>query len=570
MLDECVARDDPWSYLNSVNDIPSHSVRQQHTNAFFAMVARRSPAETDALLTSGQRIFLYRIDTARSIVEQIRSQTSAVTKIAPLVETPDLLAEIVYRPGETVPIKYLIYRCDPLTNAELEPEIADSVRVGMTVYMPPQTVLVEKGTVNLPTGVAEYDTHTLLDEIRGFIASYLYIENPQFLNLIVFYVLLTWVFDRFDAVPYLRSLGDYGTGKTRLLQVAGAVSYRSIMAGGATTASPIFRIIERFKGTLIIDEADFSDSDMWSEVVKILNAGYMRGFPVLRSERGDDKDNFDVKAYDCYGPKILSTRRRFKDLALESRCLTYTMRGGIEVPRTIPLFLNNDFRERATALRNKLLLWRFRHYRTAVADPYRRIEGIEARLNQIAIPLLTCAHGEPGLAREIEEHVLRYQKRMRDERRESIDGKLAEALLQCFKRSRNPQRIMLKEVTEQLNLSLDSGKHVESRTVSSKLRGTFDLDTPHIGGQAWIMFDENIARRLCKQYGLQPEQYGLKSEPPPQAETNGHGDPRVVANEFVTITTSQGTMQAVPTAGGNGSPRRQPVRLSDIEEETDA
>lgn len=106
--------------------------------------------------------------------------------------------------------------------------------------------------------------------------------------------------------------------------------------------------------------------------------------------------------------------------------------------------------------------------------------------------------------------------------------------------------------------------------MSSKLRGTFDLDTPHIGGQAWIMFDENIARRLCKQYGLQPEQYGLKSEPPPQAETNGHGDPRVVANEFVTITTSQGTMQAVPTAGGNGSPRRQPVRLSDIEEETDA
>jgi hypothetical protein len=59
---------------------------------------------------------------------------------------------------------------------------------------------------------------------------------------------------------------------------------QAIFASGTCTVSPIFRILDAFPGTLIVDEADFRLSDEKAEVVKILNNGNAKGFPVSRSE----------------------------------------------------------------------------------------------------------------------------------------------------------------------------------------------------------------------------------------------------------------------------------------------
>ena len=72
------------------------------------------------------------------------------------------------------------------------------------------------------------------------------------------YVLLTWVYNRFSSIPYLRVIGDYGSGKTRLLQVLN-ICYKSIIASGNASEAPIFRLIDRYGGTLIIDEAEFKE-----------------------------------------------------------------------------------------------------------------------------------------------------------------------------------------------------------------------------------------------------------------------------------------------------------------------
>jgi hypothetical protein len=65
-----------------------------------------------------------------------------------------------------------------------------------------------------------------------------YADVPPFWEeLIAHYVLMTWVHDRFTAVPYLRFLGEPASGKTRCLQVTSHLCYKSIIAGGATTAS---------------------------------------------------------------------------------------------------------------------------------------------------------------------------------------------------------------------------------------------------------------------------------------------------------------------------------------------
>src|SRR2546428_12703531 len=89
------------------------------------------------------------------------------------------------------------------------------------------------------------------------------------------------------------------------------------------------------RGTLIVDEGDFRFSDEKGELVKILNNGNGRGFPVLRSEAVSGRE-FSPRAYTVFGPKLIATRGYFQDRALESRCLTEEtggrkMGGGIPV-----------------------------------------------------------------------------------------------------------------------------------------------------------------------------------------------------------------------------------------------
>src|SRR5258706_7190916 len=133
-----------------------------------------------------------------------------------------------------------------------------------------------------------------------------------------------------------------------------------LFASAASTVSPIFRLLDSFRGTLILDEGDFRLSDEKAEIIKLLNAGNARGFPVLRTEVSAKRE-FDPRAYHVFGPKIVATRGFFQDRALESRCVTEDMRGGA-IRSEIPLNLNESFHEEARSIRNQLLLYRLRHF----------------------------------------------------------------------------------------------------------------------------------------------------------------------------------------------------------------
>jgi len=108
---------------------------------------------------------------------------------------------------------------------------------------------------------------------------------------------------------------------------------------------------------MILDEADLKNSDEYNEVVTILNCGFERGRPVIRAI----KDNPDrLQFLPTFGPKVFATRRRFKDPALEARCLTEVMQ---ETTRdNIPSTLTDTFYREQEELRNKLLLFRLRNY----------------------------------------------------------------------------------------------------------------------------------------------------------------------------------------------------------------
>lgn len=348
----------------------------------------------------------------------------------------------------------------------------DEVEIGGKKYipLPPDNNLVSKGVVLFSSMPSPYeDEAEILTEIQEFIHKYLDISDV-FEQIATYYVLFTWLYDKFNELPYLRAIGDFGSGKSRFLQTIGVLCYKPIFTGGATTPSPIFRIVNEVKGTLIIDEADFRFSDMTSEIVKILNTGYQKGIPVLRSE---GKGTFEVKAYDVFSPKIVATRETFSDKALESRFLVEEM--GAERLRTgIPRTLDEGFYNEAELIRNKLLRWRLQNYFQPIERKEELIEGIHPRLNQIVIPLLSIIKDE-NIKNRLKSFIIEYNTELVADRGLSWESEIVLAILK-LEHKNDTADVMVKEITDEVNRESDvTDEALQARKVGWYLRNKLQL-----------------------------------------------------------------------------------------------
>lgn len=256
--------------------------------------------------------------------------------------------------------------------------------------------LIKNHIVLFPSAPAEFDdVEALVREVQAYLHRYVDLSG-SFERLAAYYVLFTWVYDRFSELPYLRLRGDYGTGKTRFLIALGSICYKPIFASGASTVSPLFHMLDRFGGTLILDEADFRFSDEKSDLAKILNNGNVRGFPVLRTETKNGRE-FNPRAFQVFGPKIIAMRNHFDDTALESRFITETT-GGRPLRTDIPINLPPAQRQEALGLRNKLLMFRFRQFEKINGTPEILDPSVEPRINQIYSPLAALMQDESARA----------------------------------------------------------------------------------------------------------------------------------------------------------------------------
>jgi hypothetical protein len=221
----------------------------------------------------------------------------------------------------------------------------------LVAYSAANNLLVSE-CVLLPSAVGPHgDKAKLLADIRAYIHRYVDL-SPHFEDIAAHYVLLSWVHDAFGELPYLRFRGDYGTGKTRALLAIGSICYKPIFASGASSVSPIFRMLDAFGGTLILDEADLRFSDATADLTKILNNGNMQGLPVLRTVSNRNNE-LHPQAFKVYGPKLVAMREGFADAALESRFLTEEtgtrpLRSGISVH--LPGIMKEEARQPASGL----------------------------------------------------------------------------------------------------------------------------------------------------------------------------------------------------------------------------
>lgn len=362
----------------------------------------------------------------------------------------------------------------------------------------PHNDIFEHNFLLLPSSVEEYGTEAeLVQDIRKYLKKYVAIPS-RFEKITSHYVLLTWIYDAFNELPYLRIRGDYGSGKTRFLRVVGSIVYKPIYTNGASTTSPIFHALHEFRGTLIVDEGDLRLSDEKADMVKILNNGNNKGFPVFRSEINAKKE-YRLRHFNVYGPKIVATRGFYEDRALESRFIAEDMdRGGYR--KEIPISLTPEHDEEARILRNKLLLYRFRNRNkerlVEIAD-----EGIEPRINQIFAPLLSIVEGNE-LKEELRSLAREYHNESIQNRNMDIEANILE-IVKGLKETK--QKLTIGAIATALNekREQDEDEKMTPRAVGYIVRKKLNLATEKKHGVFTIAQNEKAKLdHLFRRYGI--------------------------------------------------------------------
>lgn len=388
----------------------------------------------------------------------------------------DTIIELVYDPDQQR-TGLVVSRFGGLWNIEQEFHTPTG---DILVPYSPRNNLIATECVLLPSKPEHHgDKAEILADVTAFLHRYVAL-SPLFEQLAAHYVLLSWVYDAFNEIPYLRLVGTFGVGKTRAIVAIGSLCYKPFFASGASTVSPIFHIQDHFGGTLVLDEADLPFSDAKNELVKIYNSGAMRGLPVLRTMQNRDKE-FNPRAFRVFGPKIIAMRGSFDDPALESRFFTEHMDRRSLRP-DIPITLPPSFRTEALALRNKLLHFRLCHFFEVKPDTQRRIEGVTPRMSQMANPLLTLI-SDQGLVEKISA-LLRAQSTQAETKRvASPEARVLLALYEAF-RGTGGAAASVGAITDRFNEAQSSeySHPVSSKWVGNVIRRRLRLMTVKSNG----------------------------------------------------------------------------------------
>jgi hypothetical protein len=428
--------------------------------------------------------------------EQSEQNERRIVPTASVILDDDTMVELVFQPQrhKTFLAIYSAGRWTLLDKFDLE---------GDTRLVPfsPGNNLIRNNAVLLPSEPTIYGSEAqLLSDIQVFIHRYVDFDSA-FEKVATYYVLLSWLYDAFNELPYLRLRGDYGSGKTRALLVLGALCYKSFFASGASTVSPIFHTLDAFRGTLIFDEADFRFSDERAEVVKILNNGNVRGMPVLRTMMNRQRE-FNPQAFQVFGPKIVATRGSYEDKGLESRFITAEM-GSRELRSDIPINLPESFKEEARELRNKLLLYRFHHRAEVRLDESLVDPKLEPRVNQILLPLLSVVSDE-SVRNELKSVALGAQRDIVADRGLLIEAQILEIVAELMTSADRPV-VPVSEIAMGLieRYGSEYDRPITNRWVGGILRKRLNVQTYKSHGVYVLPVTERPkVELLCRRYGI--------------------------------------------------------------------
>jgi len=149
----------------------------------------------------------------------------------------------------------------------------------------------------------------LLDQTRHFLTRYVVFATPEQAEACALWVGHTWLYDQFDIAPYLWLRSAEKRSAKTLLQDCLELVVREPLATSGASLAAIFRAVNEWHPTLLLDEVDAifnrKNGDASEDLRGLLNSGYRRGRPYLRIVGEGRK--MRVEKFDTYSPKCIAS-----------------------------------------------------------------------------------------------------------------------------------------------------------------------------------------------------------------------------------------------------------------------
>lgn len=359
----------------------------------------------------------------------IQEKTILIPK--PTIATSDFLAEEIWNRQD--PPQYLIYhystgKVEQAAQIDLGEVDGKGRKI---IYMPVDNDALRKGLVLLPSTVTETTFKQVFSEIDKYAQrAYDSCGRDTMIRLLTRITVGSWFLDRFITnpqydvagagkfAPIIPIRGPSQSGKNRLAFLLRTLSYRPYFEMSTHRIPSLYRPLDLWQGTLVLDEADFANTNEKSELVHFLNCR-ATGTPLSRQ---NPKNPRITDTFTNFGLTILTQRKPFDDNATESRALPFYSEAS---DKRLPVIETDEMLKEGLSFQNKLLYLRMKyHQEIAIKKDSWIDELIDHRLIASLLPLLALSRYEPSLRETISETAKAVQKLKIEEKTNSMDGLL--------------------------------------------------------------------------------------------------------------------------------------------------
>lgn len=303
------------------------------------------------------------------------------------------------------------------------------------IYVPVDNTALRKGLIILPKEPEETTFKETLDAADAFsLRCYDPCGKEAYVKLLVRVVAGSWFLDRFvqnpqydmagsgKFAPLLPIRGPSQSGKNRLAFVLRLLSYRPYFEMSTYRVPSLYRPLDLWNGTLVLDEADFAVTNEKSELIHFLNCR-ATGTPISRQ---NPKDPRKTDVFSNFGQTILTQRRIFDDNATESRCLPFYSE---VTDKKLPTVETDEMLKQGLELQNMLFYLRLEYFKKVQIDKSAWLNDVaDPRLVASLLPLLALSRFEPAIKDTIKNTVKDIEKLKVSQKATSEDGVFVNAL----------------------------------------------------------------------------------------------------------------------------------------------
>lgn len=246
--------------------------------------------------------------------------------------------------------------------------------------------------VRIGTGTVD-DIHRplrqIVDDVLAYIRTLTWLPNESDYALIAAYVLMSYVYNVFDAIPHLLLNGDKGSGKSTTAEGIADLAYNAFVLGAGSEKS-LVRFVDQGRGLLVLDDLERvgrggNEDGGYADINQLLKLSYSK----RAAKKSITDKNGVTKILDFYGPKVITNISGI-DAVNATRTFTITCR---IMPKTVAETGTIKGRDvsRSEPLRQEMHAWGMNNV-PAIVDAYRaRLSSLSDRAAQIAAPLMAIA-----------------------------------------------------------------------------------------------------------------------------------------------------------------------------------